>query len=53
MQKLEDRTALFILKNLKENLIHPGAGRCSTGSLFRPPSTITHTFACGNAKATI
>ena len=48
MQKLEDRTALFILKNLREN---PGYAWCEkmlARVTLPPPSTIMRTFGCGN-----
>ena len=41
MQRLEERVARFILKNLHRNLSSLGAGGCSAGSDFRPPFTTT------------
>jgi REP element-mobilizing transposase RayT len=52
MQKLEDRTALFILKNLKENLRYPWCQRM-LARVTLPPTVHHHaTFASGNGRAT-
>ncbi|HEV2350592.1 MAG TPA: transposase [Terriglobia bacterium] len=41
VQKLEDRTALFILKNLKENAAYPGCGKM-LGRVRLPPTVHPH-----------
>ena len=52
VQKLEDRTALFILKNLRENLSNPWCQKMLAASLFHLRSTLTRTFGCGSGRGT-
>jgi hypothetical protein len=49
MHRLEDRTALFILKNLRENLGFPWCQKMLARVILPPPSAITRTFACSNS----
>ena len=47
----EDRTALFMLKNLQENLAYPWCQKMFA-RVTPPPSIITRSFACGNGGST-
>jgi hypothetical protein len=50
LQRLEDRTALFVLKNLRRNLRFAWCQRILNG--LKLPSTMTPTTGCGSAAAT-
>lgn len=52
MQKLEDRTALFILKGLCENLGYAWRPKMLARVTLPPPFTIMRTFGCGNGSST-
>jgi len=53
MQKLEGRTARFVLSNLGATCSFRGAGECWRESGFPPPSTPRPTSASGKGDSTI